>query len=308
MTFELLAVRFLFSALDSIYFPPGKAANILRGAFGTIFQRSACAPGCRDASTCEIRSSCAYARIFAATPVGAGPSGLADSPRPFVFRASHLDGRTIPRGEPFHFDLHLFLARDQAVLSHFVQAFSQLATEGLGPGRGRAELQSTALLNENHEIHDSPRPLVIPLIAGSEPVHRIVVRFLTPTELKVDQGIAASPDFPVLFARARDRIATLRSLYGGGPLDLDFRALGDLSQQVRMTRCDVTRLEAERRSSRTGQTHSLGGFVGEAEYEGNLNAFYPFLRAAEWTGVGRQTVWGKGEILCKPVLQNTRQC
>jgi CRISPR/Cas system endoribonuclease Cas6 (RAMP superfamily) len=52
----------------------------------------------------------------------------------------------------------------------------------------------------------------------------------------------------------------------------------------------------ERRSSRTGQTHSIGGFVGEAEYEGDLAEFVPYLKAAKWVGVGRQTVWGKGEI------------
>ena len=31
-------------------------------------------------------------------------------------------------------------------------------------------------------------------------------------------------------------------------------------------------------------------------YRGDLAAFLPYLRAARWTGVGRQTVWGKGEI------------
>ena len=42
--------------------------------------------------------------------------------------------------------------------------------------------------------------------------------------------------------------------------------------------------------------HSIGGFVGEAEYEGDLAEFVPYLRVAKWTGVGRQTVWGKGEV------------
>ena len=30
---------------------------------------------------------------------------------------------------------------------------------------------------------------------------------------------------------------------------------------------------------------------------------YPFLKAAEWTGVGRQTVWGKGEILVQSSVE-----
>lgn len=33
-----------------------------------------------------------------------------------------------------------------------------------------------------------------------------------------------------------------------------------------------------------------------AEYEGDLAEFIPYIDAARWTGVGRQSVWGKGEI------------
>ena len=97
-------------------------------------------------------------------------------------------------------------------------------------------------------------------------------------------------------ARIRDRIGALRELYGDGPLDIDFRAFGERAARVRMTHCEIARVETERRSSRTGQTHPIGGFVGEAEYEGDLSEFIPYLKAAQWTGVGRQTVWGKGEI------------
>ncbi len=84
-----------------------------------------------------------------------------------------------------------------------------------------------------------------------------------PTELKHEHTlIAARPEFPILFGRIRDRISTLRSLYGAGPLDIDFRGIGDRAAAVRMTRCEVRRQEADRRSTRTGQRHSIGGFVG----------------------------------------------
>jgi hypothetical protein len=63
-----------------------------------------------------------------------------------------------------------------------------------------------------------------------------------------------------------------------------------------MTRCETQRVDIRRHSSRTGQTHGIGGFTGFAEYEGNLAEFLPWLEAAGATGVGRQAVWGKGEI------------
>src|ERR1035438_4160553 len=120
MTFEFHPLRFEFRATESLFFPPGKAANILRGALGLVFRQIACAPHCSDARTCSARDSCYYARIFEPVAQDGGPSGLADSPRPFVFRARHLDGRTVQPSESFYFDLHLF-SLDPTVLTYFIQ-------------------------------------------------------------------------------------------------------------------------------------------------------------------------------------------
>jgi hypothetical protein len=125
---------------------------------------------------------------------------------------------------------------------------------------------------------------------------RVQVRFVTPTELKTEHQVAKRPEFGILFGRLRDRISTLRALYGAGPLAIDFRAMGDRAAQVRMTRCELQWAEADRRSSKTGQRHPLGGFVGEAEYEGELGEFVAYLRLGKWVGVGRQTAFGKGEM------------
>jgi hypothetical protein len=247
--------------------------------------------------------------MFEPSAVEAGPSGLGDWPRPFVFRATHLDGRAMAVGETFHFDLNLFDVNGNAV-AYLVLAFAQLAREGLGPGRSRVELTTVSQLDENGDaatvifdggslvLQAGISPLELELAAG-EPIARLRVRFLTPTELKSGQQLAARPEFSVLAARIRDRVSTLRGLYGDGPLEIDFRAFGERAGLIRMTRCDIKHVDVLRRSSRTGQVHPIGGFVGEAEYEGDLTEFVSYLRAARWTGVGRQTVWGKGEIACE---------
>src|SRR5678815_3935843 len=101
-------------AAECIHFPAGKPANVLRGAFGATFKRIACAETCVDARTCESRSTCAYARIF--EPISTeGPSGLVNAPRPFVFRARHLDGSVVGAGEGFHFGVNLFDVRGETV-------------------------------------------------------------------------------------------------------------------------------------------------------------------------------------------------
>jgi hypothetical protein len=72
--------------------------------------------------------------------------------------------------------------------------------------------------------------------------------------------------------------------------------MGERASAVKMTRCEIQDVDAERVSRNTGQRHSLGGFIGVAEYEGELGQFLPYLEIGRYTGVGRQTVWGKGEI------------
>ena len=307
MQFEFFPLRFEFIARESLHFPLGKASNLLRGALGMIFKRIACLPECRDAHTCHAREACPYARVFEPVAQGAGPSGLSDWPRPFVFRARHLDGLTLQPDQLFYFDLNVF-SREPDVLAYFVRTFAALAREGLGPRRGKAELQSVRRLavgdlteqflyqGSTQMMAASVDPAKLDLAPALTAPDKIRVQFLSPTELKHGDRITNRPEFPILFARIRDRISTLRTLYGPGPLDIDFRASGARAADVRMTRCEVRWQDAARRSTRTGQTHSIGGFVGFAEYAGDLAEFLPYLEAARWTGVGRQSVWGKGEI------------
>jgi len=305
-TFELFAFRFQFVALEPLYFPPGKAGNVIRGALGRIFRKFVCTPGCPDAHGCPQRAVCAYARLFEPTALGQGPSGLADWPRPFVIRAAHLDGRRFSAQAPFYFDLNVFEMRDPA-LAYFAFSFSQLMREGLGPGRAGAELTAIHQLDSagrpgarvfDGQTLGDPQPLVLSLQPETADARRVRVRFLTPTELKSAGQVVREPQFGALFARVRDRLHTLRQLYGAGPLALDFSAAGERARGVRLTASELRWESSERRSGRTGQTHPLAGLVGWADYEGDLAEFVPYLRAAGWTGVGRQTTWGKGQISC----------
>ena len=217
LLFRLHPLRFSFVARERISFPAGKSSNILRGAFGVIFRRIACLPQCASARECEWRATCPYARMFEPSALGSGPSGLADWPRPFVFRATHLDGRTFLPGQSFHFDLNLFDVKSDAV-AYLLLALAQLAREGLAPGRSHVELTEVSQLDENGKPAEAAFPKIpVPLeldLASSEPMSRVRVRFLTPTELKSGQQLAARPEFSILASRIRDRIGTLRELYG----------------------------------------------------------------------------------------------
>jgi hypothetical protein len=304
LSFSLYPLRFHFRAIDSLFFPEGKSGNVVRGAFGNTFRRLVCRPDCRDARTCEHRLTCPYAWVFERS-LPNDPSGMADPPRPFVFRAAHLDGKRLAPGERFFFDVNLFDLQGP-LIAYFVASFAQLAHEGLGPRRGRAVLEGVmrerpvperlVFDGPSRRLYEPVEPWAVDLTPHATPVERLRIQFETPTEIKAGNQLAARPEFATLFARVRDRLSALRSLYGEGALPIDFRAMGERAAAVRLSRCDLRHVSMERRSVRTGQVHPLGGFVGSAEYEGDLAEFVPFLRAAEWTGVGRQTVWGKGAI------------
>jgi hypothetical protein len=204
-----------------------------------------------------------YGEYFApATKPGEGPSGFANPPRPFVFRI-HAE----------EIGLNLFVV-DQAVVELFGEVMREL---------GLADKAAPSLVT-------------LPLAPSGKPVSKIRVHFLSPTELARTRGDSQHAAFGALARRVRDRISTLRALYGRGPLEIDFQAFGTAADAVRLTRCELTDVKDHRVSKATGQRHPLGGFTGFAEYQGDLAPFLPYLEAARYTGVGRQTVWGKGEI------------
>jgi hypothetical protein len=257
-TFDLFALRYFFTAQKPVRFPPRETANLFRGQFGKALYR---------------HHPNVYERVFGPFKDKDVPSGLQDPPRPFALRVRHLDGAVLDR---FHIGLNLFDTNQPVLVgSAIAMAILELARQSLRADFDRVERE----------------PFHLPLTRTGT-VSRVRVHFLTPTELKP----VVPPEFGVLFARVRDRISNLRAFYGAGPLDIDFKTMGQRARAVEMTYSDLVHVDAERVSRNTGQRHPLSGFTGVAEYEGDLTEFIPYLEIAQYTGVGRQTVWGKGEI------------
>lgn len=253
--FSFQRLRFDFEAAGLQRFPRGKAGNVFRGLLGWSLR--------------EISPE-GYDQLFEPRQIPrAGPSGFANKPRPFVLRAGHLDGRSFQSGESFHVDLHLFKNTPSDL---FIRAMERATI-----GRLR------------HAVNE---PVVLSLENPYAGVVSLTVRFLTPTELKAVGVIVQNPEFPVLFARVRDRIRALCE----HDLTLDFAAMKERAGKIAVASQRLTRERVSRTSTKTGRTHPLGGFLGEVRYVGNLDEFAPLLEAARWTGIGRQTVWGKGAI------------
>jgi hypothetical protein len=243
-----------------------------------------------------------------------------------------LDGLTLAAGESFEIGVNLFAP---SLLPVFRSSLQELAASGLGPGRIPLEAGGLEVVERSFDLaacsDDTPersRDREGAVVSGALPLfdirgsvlgervsrgfsslgvtgsavpprpesHRqLEVTFLTPTEIK-GWNSSGLPPFEILAARVRDRVSALCTLYGTGQPALDFRGLAERAREVHTLSGELTAVRAQRTSSRTGQTHPLSGFTGSVLYEGELSEFVPLLRAACFTGVGRQTVWGHGEI------------
>ncbi|MFL6451279.1 MAG: CRISPR system precrRNA processing endoribonuclease RAMP protein Cas6 [Bryobacteraceae bacterium] len=270
-SFEVLSLTYRFRALDPFAFPAFLTGNVFRGALGSFLQSA---------------NSAAYRVLF--EPTEPGSTAGKTPPRPFVLRSRTVEGQNYSPGEIFSVQLNLFLTRVELV-DALSAALTAMGDAGFGPTRSRA-----ALLLPPEQVRHSLR-----LDEAFEPTRSLRVCFQTPTELKSNGEISPPGPFFVLVEQVYERLRRLITLYGSGDPGQNLKSLCKDARSIALTGTDLRPIEVSRRGTRLGQTHPLGGFLGWAEYSGNLGPFLPLLQAASFIGVGRHTVWGNGEISSK---------
>ncbi len=299
--------RFRIAPLQPLLVPVVNKGNMLRGGFGHALRRLCCIPQCRDTRSCPLATSCPYKAVFEPSPPLNAEylSKNQDSPRPFVFRAPQTQQTRFEKGQMFEFDVVL-IGRGIDYLPYFVLSFRELAAEGLGLNRAKCNLERVEqikLFPDGSGPRDRPTKVIYTavdqlfrtaevitvdeLIKDSLPnssarasvrmVHRVTIQFMTPTFLRADGEVIHCPEFHHLFKRLRDRINALNTFFGDGPLDADFRGLGERAEKVRTVSSKIEWIDHFRTSSKTKQRHELSGFIGEVTYEGEMGEFLPWL-------------------------------
>jgi hypothetical protein len=223
----------------------------------------------------------------------------------------------VTQGERFSVGIYVFDLHP-VVPVHLIRVLSRLTDAGLGPRRGAVELDGAGILNEQAEIvqkvyskgrlvpAEEMATVRVALDAVESAPPWVRVYFQTPTDIRGrDYRRGDPPTFGVLAARIRDRVGNLCRIYGEAVLDLDYAGLGEKANAVRLIGHRIEVDGANRTSGRKLQTHSIGGVVGHCDYEGDFRPFLGLLRAARWTGVGKHTVWGNGEISISEKLADT---
>ena len=298
-----------------LHLPAHNKGNSLRGGFGSAFRKLVCVDLRWECAECSLRYTCPYTKVFHpfVPPDALRLSRMRDIPRPFVFKPPRSTQTHYAAAEPVVFDLVL---AGQAIdyLPYFIVAFRELGATGFGRNRARVELarveaiaqdgSSTTVYESTTNVVRPAAPIRLAIGEGdtlsADRVSTLTLDFLTPTTLKSGssaerQGILVRQRaFHHILKRLRDRINALATFYGDGPVDLDFKALGEAAEKVETVEDGTRWVERSRFSRRREVSHDLSGFIGRISFRGQLARFLPWLRAAEYLHVGKNAVFGNG--------------
>ena len=310
--FRVARYRFYLQALEDACLPRYKG-GMLRGGFGNVFKRAVCvhrdwrAQAC---AACALRARCAYAYVFETFPLAGVEvaSKLSDAPRPFILEPPLDRQADYQVGDVLPFGLVL-VGQGIPYLPYFIALFQILGEAGLGRDRGRFALQQVEavhpLTGERALVYRTADGAAFDcdLSAGYDeveaaahalPADRLRLRFLTPIRIKYDGEYVARPPFHVLFRNALRRVSWLSAFHCGAQWEADFGGLIAAAGRVATARMATMWVDWGRTSTRQQQHMNLGGFIGEAEYAGELAPFLPVMLLGSLVHVGKACTFGHG--------------
>ena len=295
-------------ARDTIHLSAFKGST-LRGGFGYALKQVSCALKKLDCKKCLLRERCVFLYLFETPPPQDAEMMrlYPAAPHPFVIEPPEIDLRTIPEGGEFEFGLTL-VGRALEFLPYFIYAFLNLGEMGLGRGRGKFSLDDVRARSpggfvsifhnkDGSLIKPGPWPTWEAISTESGALYdsgRIHIQFQTPTRIKSGGSLNDKPEFHHIMRSLLRRLSALSYFHCGRRLDIDFRGLIARAQGVRCKISDLRWEDWERYSSRQKQKMTLGGFVGEAEFEGDLGEFLPILKMGSVLHVGKAAGFGFG--------------
>jgi hypothetical protein len=291
-----------------LYLPLEQRGNVLRGAFGRIFQRLVCEPDCPGSKTCHRKDDCAYARLFEPCwPEGAS-HGAESAPRGFLFRPPLGNNPDFGAGRPLRFELRL-IGKAIASTEHFLRTFQLFAKHGLADRAfilhsvGTVDWEGTShglLVQDGHFTNLNPHVLGLEHLSEAPFSSTATLQFVTPTCLKFGKSELRVPTLEGLASRVYSRVRDICRLYEGHEWRLDLREIGSFASRSRMLDWDGRWVEWGRTSTRTGQAMPMGGFLGRVTYTGIPSELWTLLLIGQEIHAGSHTVWGHGWYRVEP--------
>lgn len=306
--------KYIFSITPkTTLFLPFYSGSTLRGGFGHAFRRIICAFKGKECSDCLLKYQCVYAYVFE-TPIPADAQIMRKytaAPHPFILEPFTNSRKSYQNGENLSFGLTL-IGRAVDYLPYFIYAFEELGRIGIGKGRGKYELKEVAeesskgeVLPKKRVIYSGDTKLLTQtnppiqwsdiLINHPSPSHAISVSFITPTRIKYKNSLTKDLEFHIFFRNLLRRISLLSYFHCNHRIDdSGFKDLIQRARDIKTAKRSLYWHDWERYSNRQETRMKLGGFMGEITYEGELKAFWPYIRLGEYMHVGKGSSFGLG--------------
>jgi len=267
-----------------------------------------------ECSSCLLRQKCPFTYIFnSSPPPDAKKLRRYDNiPRPFLILPPLDEKEQYLPGEKLTFQLTL-IGEAADYLPYFILAFKEMGKSGLGKRingkRGVFELVQVDALSFPDEkalkIYSSYDNLIYNVDARiyhsfvmkkveNMDKRRIKLTFISPLRLRYDGSYIHHPEFYHLVKSLLGRLSSLSYFYCGEELRIKFKEFIRKAQKVRLIFSDYSWQDWWRYSSRQKVRMALGGVVGEAIFEGELDPFLPFLCWGELINAGKGTTFGLG--------------
>ena len=286
---------------------PNELARTLRGGFGRALREISCVEAARCCDACSLATRCAYGYLFE-TPVPDDAKIMRKyphAPHPLVLRAHAQDeDGGVPR-----LSIHVGLVgRSIAFFPHVLIALCTLGRFGLGARRAEYQVRGVTdqATGERQELAggsagiQGPRPVAAPIILGGPDDRALRVRLVTPLRFVSDGKLVRSLTFARLVSASLRRLELLWRLHvaePGAEWTLDSAALVGLAESVPALSDSTHWHDTDRYSRRQGQSHPMGGLLGEITFGPEAAMFAPLLSLAGRLHVGKHTGFGHGHFV-----------
>jgi hypothetical protein len=301
--FRFGVFRFVIRAAEPLHLPRYKGSTF-RGGLGRFFREAVCINPKQDCRECILHKSCAYSYCFETPADDSGNVRYSNWPHPYVLEPPLEGNGEFQRGERMELQLVL-IGRGLGYLPFFILVIELLGKNGIGKGRGRYILEQvvsgdgTTVYSGDRRSSLAPFPVcafreLSDRYVGVNP-ENVTVRFLTPARIKHHGHFIDEINFKVLITNLTRRMSLL-SLYHCGE-EFNASAIIGKSRDIKTSMSDLHWHDWERYSSRQETRMSLGGFIGQVKFEGELGEFLPYLKLGEYLHVGKQTSFGLGKYI-----------
>ena len=272
---------------------PRQPGPLWRGAIGARLRADVCVTGVTRCRGCGLHSRCAYAALFEPMPPESGLGRrFRDPPRPWALAPVEAGMRLQPDDT---------VSLRITLIAHGLEAWNALRCALERLRLGPAPLELVAAESRPPVGSPSPAPRWLAAYRPEPPPAPRAVRVLLEGPLRLQHegrplGPAELHGGAVIGALLRRLTSLGADLPDADPADL----LRRVGERLQLVDADLRWRDAERTSSRQGRRVPLGGVVGTFRFVGDLEPYWPWLWAGQWTHVGKSVTMGLGRYRLLP--------